>query len=207
MISTTRYRKDPKRKPERRGTPALNRQASGARGGRATRDATRFRHQQRRAWNSLQSGDGHRRIEQSRHGAPYSPYSYNSAETSPHAGFAPATPATSPAYPHDLPHVHTQPLFNPQTPPDHQAFPSTSPSGLYLSYGETAEPKAAPLATFDFLPLDYGQAGLFGNHDPELQFDPNTPTPSLVTNDSVMSDEHMQAFLGNDISNAHTGFQ
>lgn len=46
VISTTRYRKDPKRKPERRAVPALNRQASGAKGGRATRDASRMRQQQ-----------------------------------------------------------------------------------------------------------------------------------------------------------------
>ncbi|TKA25460.1 hypothetical protein B0A50_06327 [Salinomyces thailandicus] len=41
VISTTRYRKDPKRKPERRASPALKRQLSGAKGGQATRNATR----------------------------------------------------------------------------------------------------------------------------------------------------------------------
>lgn len=41
VISTTRYRKDPKRKPERRSSPALKRQMSGAKGGQATRNATR----------------------------------------------------------------------------------------------------------------------------------------------------------------------
>ena len=40
VISTTRYRKDPKRKPERRSSPALKRQISGSKGGQATRVAS-----------------------------------------------------------------------------------------------------------------------------------------------------------------------
>lgn len=41
MISTTRYRKDPKVKPTRRAVPALKRQISGSKGGQATRNAQR----------------------------------------------------------------------------------------------------------------------------------------------------------------------
>ncbi|KAK6438445.1 hypothetical protein LTR95_005361 [Oleoguttula sp. CCFEE 5521] len=40
VISTTRYRKHPKRKPERRSIPAPKRQQSGAKGGQATREAS-----------------------------------------------------------------------------------------------------------------------------------------------------------------------
>lgn len=68
VISTTRYRKDPKRKPERRAVPALNRQASGAKGGRATRDASR-----RRARPQYSPYSVSRSTPQSPFGHPYPP--------------------------------------------------------------------------------------------------------------------------------------
>lgn len=45
VISTTRYRRDPKRKAIRRGAPAPQRQLSGAKGGAATRAASQARRQ------------------------------------------------------------------------------------------------------------------------------------------------------------------
>ncbi|KAK3676662.1 hypothetical protein LTR78_003437 [Recurvomyces mirabilis] len=49
VISTTRYRKDPKHKPLKRAVPALKRQLSGAKGGQATRAAQRRQQQLREA--------------------------------------------------------------------------------------------------------------------------------------------------------------
>lgn len=40
------------------------------------------------------------------------------------------------------------------------------------------------------MPLDVSQGGLFGDHDPELgTTHPDTPTPSLVTEASFMTDD------------------
>nr|OQO24071.1 hypothetical protein B0A51_09624 [Rachicladosporium sp. CCFEE 5018] len=57
VISTTRYRKNPKRKPERRSIPAPKRQQSGAKGGQATREASaRRRAMQARLQNRVLRG-------------------------------------------------------------------------------------------------------------------------------------------------------
>ncbi|KAK4504499.1 hypothetical protein PRZ48_005415 [Zasmidium cellare] len=141
VISTTRYRKDPKRKPDtRRSTPALNRQTSGAKGGRATRDATRARQRER---------DRRARFEGWRSASP--PASGVVTPTSPYFGMQMGVGG---AY-------EMLPTSAPQTPPEwehpfHQAKPQ--------------HPFDVQGGAFEFLPLDMGQGGgLFGNSDAEMQ--------------------------------------
>ena len=73
-----------------------------------------------------------------------------------------------------------------------------------------SKPPTAYNANFDFLPLDYPQQNIFGDHDPELatQHDPNTPTPSLMTEASFMTDDNIppSAMMVGDMSQ-QTNFQ
>ncbi|PIB03126.1 Fork-head transcriptional regulator 2 [Cercospora beticola] len=194
VISTTRYRKDPKRKPERRATPAPNRQASGAKGGQATRDASRLRQQQQRL-HGMHGPPRHIRYGERRyHGHPppgYSPYSVHS------------TPHSPQTMPHFLPHGH--PISAPTSQPASPYFnvrpadaDDLTPLGMHLQgyHQATPEdfrvvPKPLPVSGLEFLPIDMTQGGLFGDHDPELgTTHPDTPTPSLMTEASFMTDDH-----------------
>ncbi|CAK3748725.1 Fork-head transcriptional regulator 2 [Lecanosticta acicola] len=203
VISTTRYRKDPKRKPERRAVPALSRQTSGAKGGRATRDATRFRQQQQhRATYGYPPTHRFRRMDRPQ----YSPYMSRSAEASPQPNMIPPTPASSPFYMDD-PANMPLPSSAPQTPPGHfHPVASTPPPAFHLM---DSKPPAPYHANFELLPLDYPQQTIFGDHDPEMsQHDPNTPTPSLMTEASFMTDDNIppSAMMMGDMGQ-QTGFQ
>ncbi|KAI5359588.1 putative Fork head domain, winged helix-like DNA-binding domain superfamily [Septoria linicola] len=193
VISTTRYRKDPKRKPERRAIPALNRQASGAKGGRATRDASRMRQQHQRL-HGTHTSRHLRRADRHHHMASpqYSPYSTQSTPHSPHIPFIPYPAHTIPmSAPTSQP---ASPYFNIHRPEDDEL---TTPMGFHLPGYHQATPEDFPpaakppsVSSFEFMPLDVSQGGLFGDHDPELgTTHPDTPTPSLMTEASFMTDD------------------
>lgn len=190
VISTTRYRKDPKRKSDRRSTtPALNRQASGARGGRATRDATRLR--QRRG--NSPAINRFRRSERS-HTSHFSPYS-----SSPSPGMLPTTPHTPPPryfldFDGDDGSQYPLPLSAGQTPPPHS-----------MMMFHEQQPK--PLQNLDYLPMEpaeYGQPGFFGgemmiphhqnyqthhlNHHTQQNVTPTPSQASYMTDTSFMTD-------------------
>lgn len=182
VISTTRYRKDPKRKLDtRRAAPALNRQTSGAKGGRATRDATRARQRERERrakfdeWRSTSPpGTGV--------GTPASPYfGYPQQQIKngqpqqtrpvgmPYEMLPTSAPQTPPEWSDQYQHRHLNPFHHHQ-----QMMKPPRQFGL--------QPHTAG-GTFEFLPLDMGQGmGLFGNSDEDVDF--RTPTPSLMTEGS-----------------------
>ncbi|CZT22227.1 uncharacterized protein RCC_08096 [Ramularia collo-cygni] len=185
VISTTRYRKDPKRKSDRRSTtPALNRQASGARGGRATRDATRLRQQHRNGGSTALNR--FRRSERS-HISRFSPYS-----SSPSPGMPPSSPLASSPYFLELdgddPSAYSLPLSNCQTPAPQVPMP------MYSEQKPT-------LQNLDYLPvepMDYAQGGIHNGLEFEMmqqQYNhhfPCTPTPSqasYMTESSYMTDD------------------
>lgn len=192
VISTTRYRKDPKRKSDRRSaTPALNRQASGARGGRATRDATRLRQQHRNG--GLPANNRFRRSERNHNTSQFSPYSMHSNSPSP--GMPPTSPHGPSPYFVDLdvdePSAYPLPLSAGQTPPPH---------GLMM-YNDQFKPVVQQ--SLEFLPLDHNQGSFFGDNEGEmmphhLQHHAGTPTPSqasYMTDTSFMTDDNVPGLM------------
>ncbi|GAB7329423.1 hypothetical protein MBLNU13_g01212t1 [Cladosporium sp. NU13] len=203
VISTTRYRKDPKRKPERRSSPALKRQISGAKGGQATRAASAHkRAMQARALGrtNISGFERHRRALRQQEPVFLTPTSMpnsNRATASPASGWMPhglpshLPHSTSlPASPYFVQSVENdsfgmgpaQSMLNPHTPPE-------------IHIGFSAPPKASPATTFDspskgFLNEfelayhDQAMSTLFPNHD---DFGPNTP--SLGTEMSFTADD------------------
>jgi hypothetical protein len=70
----------------------------------------------------------------------------------------------------------------------------------------TKPSSAAP--HFDLLALDCAQAPLFADHDPELGAPgPDTPTPSLMTEASFMTDENVPALVSCGTSRENTIFE
>ncbi|KAK4543348.1 hypothetical protein LTR36_005707 [Oleoguttula mirabilis] len=188
VISTTRYRKDPKRKPERRSSPALKRQISGAKGGQATRNATRRQQALReaRSFPSLSGRPRHLR-HQRRHGPGFlSPMSYHSHQASPQPHMLPHNPPASPYF-LDIEETVPMPMSAPQTPPQVQ-----------LMYD--AQPKSA-LSDFNFGHINFTNGGLIGDHD---DFVPDTP--SLATEASFMSEDGMQSLMSHNASREATSF-
>ena len=203
VISTTRYRKDPKRKPERRSSPALKRQISGAKGGQATRAASAHkRAMQARALGTtnISGFERHRRALRQQEPVFLTPTSMpnsNRATASPQSGWIPH------GLPSHLPHTTSLPASPyfvqsvendsfPMGPPQSMSNPHTPPE---IHIGYSAPPKASPTTTFDspsrgFLNEfelayhDQAMGSLFGNHD---DFGPNTP--SLGTEMSFTADE------------------
>ncbi|SMR41429.1 unnamed protein product [Zymoseptoria tritici ST99CH_1E4] len=184
VISTTRYRKDPKRKIERRSaTPAPKRQESGRKGGRATRDATRMRQQHRNA-HSVPAP--YRRSERNYNGQTYSPYSAHSNSASP--AMQSSSPHTSSPY--------VVGLDEPASYPVAMSVGQTPPTQMQVMYDNQSK-APAPMQSYEFLPIDYSHGGFFGTSDPELggHLDPNTPTPSLMTEGSWPMDDGMPGLM------------
>lgn len=105
--------------------------------------------------------------------------------------------------PHFLPHGH--PISAPTSQPASPYFnvrpadaDDLTPLGMHLQgYHQAtpedfrAVPKPLPVSGLEFLPIDMTQGGLFGDQDPELgTTHPDTPTPSLMTEASFMTDDH-----------------
>ena len=203
VISTTRYRKDPKRKPERRSSPALKRQISGAKGGQATRAASAHkRAMQARALGTtnISGFERHRRALRQQEPVFLTPTSMpnsNRATASPTSGWMPhglpshLPHSTSlPASPYFVQSVENdsfamgppQSMSNPHTPPEiHIGFsapPKASPTNAFDS------PSKGFLNEFELAYHDQAMGTLFGNHD---DFGPNTP--SLGTEMSFTADD------------------
>lgn len=94
VISTTRYRKESKRKSERRSSPALKRQISGAKGGQATRAAAHHRRLVQARLNSMQRSARNQRTGPQMSPFPGSPTSAGSCRpsASPSPAFFPVQP-------------------------------------------------------------------------------------------------------------------
>lgn len=206
VISTTRYRKDPKRKPERKSPPALKRQKSGAKGGQATRAASvrKRLEKARNAGSHLPNGSnpfpqGPRRQEVPSFTPSFAPNSVPGSylpTTAPHQVWQPVSmqhtflPPPSPSY--CLPATETgefcclpPPLSTPNTPDEILVgFPAPQKS--------LASPSAAfgSLTEFELGYHDQALGTLFGNHD---GFEPNTP--SLATEMSFATDEMTPASM------------
>ena len=191
VISTTRYRKDPKRKSERRGLPALKRQISGAKGGQATRNATRRQQalQQARSHPNVSAFPTHRR-QHKRQGPPFfTPTPVHSMPPSPQPGMMMPKPPSSPYF-IDYEQGVGRPatLSAPQTPPD-----------LHMMYGAPAK---SALNDFEFSHIDFLNGGFIGNHD---DFAPETP--SLATEASFAScDDNMPMMSSHNASRETSSF-
>lgn len=156
VISTTRYRKDPKKKPERRSSPALKRQISGAKGGKATRDASAHRKAVLARANTHASTNGYsvlNSLERQRQQARFPPTSMPtpaSASASPGiftqhvSSVGPTSGPPSPYFPvqcaENEPWTHMQPLTysNPNTPTEVQTSAFGYPSKAVLGNFELA---------------------------------------------------------------------
>ncbi|KAK3705897.1 hypothetical protein LTR37_013050 [Vermiconidia calcicola] len=188
VISTTRYRKDPKRKHERKGLPALKRQISGARGGQATRAATRRIKEMHQARSSpYTSAAEHHRRHRHRGG-------YDSGFISPMSVHSPQPNMLSsgPASPYFFPLEEEYPMQQPSN--------LHTPPQLQLRYD--APPPKPALEKFELQHIDFHNGGgLFGDTD-------NMPpeTPSLATDASFMSDDGMQSLLSPAMSREQTIF-
>ncbi|KAK5110638.1 hypothetical protein LTR62_005678 [Meristemomyces frigidus] len=200
VISTTRYRKDPKHKPLKRSVPALKRQLSGAKGGQATRAAQR-RQQQLREARSFPNMNSRLRHQQ------HFPSPTSSMR---HQGPNIFNPNPLPMYNHGLPNVHshytsmleapTSPYFIGMDDPTMSPAPRSAlltPPQVQVLYDLHGHKLSSPAMTnFDFGHIDFTNGGMIGQEP--LQ-DPYTPdTPSLGTEASFMSEEGMQAGIGGD---------
>jgi len=178
VISTTRYRKDPKRKPERRSFPALKRQISGAKGGQATRNATRRQQALREVRSfpklSSRSRQLHRQRRQDPEHMGDQPYHVTNSYIQ-QAAFE----STSPYF-LDMDENMPTPMSNPST-----------PAQVQLMF--EAQPKVA-LSNLNFGPIDFTNGALIGIHD---SFSPDTP--SLATEASYMSEDAIHTLM------SHTG--
>lgn len=172
VISTTRYRRDPKRKPERRGLPALKRQISGAKGGAATRAAShakRLREAHARSMRMMPLADRHAGYCNGPEANYLSPAPMRPAQHSPRAQLS----SPSPYFINSMdasPVVGRPPFSDPHTPPQ-------------LHLGHDA-PEKGILNEFELQHIDYSNGGLFGNVD-----DNHPYTPSLITEASFFTDE------------------
>ncbi|KAM0720239.1 hypothetical protein Q7P37_004375 [Cladosporium fusiforme] len=214
VISTTRYRKDPKRKPERRSAPAIKRQLSGAKGGQATRAASAAR----RAMQARASGGQHfSGIEQHRCGVRKHEEVYFTPTSVPTSMSASMQTANHPAaslqpgwLPHNMPpppvpHPMSQPpspyfvqpmeddsfsaithpsMSNPHTPNEVQVGYEGHAKAMPSPPAALGSPSRAFLTEFELSHLDNETKGLFGNHDEWLP-----DTPSLDTEGSFISEE------------------
>lgn len=209
VISTTRFRKDPKRKPERRSSPALKRQISGAKGGQATRAASAAKRAlQARALESqnLSAIERHRRDIRRNDSAFFAPTSkpkYERAATSSPQPYwvahgMPHAPPPALMFQHlSQPHSPHHPLeHEPWAMADHQSLSNpNTPSEVQVGFGGQAKTMVSPstgfnspskdfLTEFELQHLDHEVRGLFGNHD---DFTPDTP--SLATEGSFSAEE------------------
>lgn len=210
VISTTRYRKNPKRKPERKTSPALKRQISGAKGGQATRAASQHRRAVQARLNGLQR---HARQQRDRVQVQY----YGSPTS---AGSSRPSASPSPAFYHPQPQPGSYLAMNGL--PQPTSAPSSHPSSPYFmppqdnepfalvggQAGLNADPHTPPqvqigldnndgrktsglLTEFDLAHLGYGDRSLFGNVDDGMVVmeGAEVETPSMTTEASFFSDE------------------
>ena len=210
VISTTRYRKDPKRKPERRSSPALKRQISGAKGGQATRAASQHRramqqrligrkrnghlhrndpHVQHYYGSSTSAGSGQSSTLPSPH--PFAPQPHHIfpplINGLPRLSSAPSSHPTSPYFPTALNTEH----FIPASQQDLTADPYTPPQ-VQLGFETGTERKTSGLLTeFELQHIDHELRPFFGNSDEGLVGieDAEVETPSLTTEASFFSEE------------------
>lgn len=188
VISTTRYRKDPKRKPERRGHPAPKRQISGARGGQATRAAIRRNHGMHHVQPTpyLSLPDHHVRSRYIRHEPTMSPHSPHFVGHSPQLLMTPLSPAS----PYHL-GIEEDTIL--------PTLPGTTPPQVAFSYGEDFKP-ATP--NFGLPAHDLPNAYLFFRNQDEVV----PGTPSMGTEASFMTDECVPELLSRDMSRETTMF-
>ncbi|KAK1072670.1 hypothetical protein LTR12_009459 [Friedmanniomyces endolithicus] len=191
VISTTRYRKDPKHKPLKRATPALKRQISGAKGGQATRNAQRRQQQLReaRSYPNLSTRQRHTDLRR------------------PHRPGPPIMPPTSFYDNHPFPHPF-MPLYDHPPSPyfldiDDQISRSAplTPPRVQMLYD--TQPKSM-LSEFNFGHIDFTNGGIIGGGGEHEYFAPDTP--SLGTEASYMSDDGMQSLLSHNASREPTSF-
>ncbi|KAK4953070.1 hypothetical protein LTR10_008775 [Elasticomyces elasticus] len=188
VISTTRYRKDPKHKPLKRATPALKRQISGAKGGQATRNAQRRQQQLReaRSYPNLSTRQRHNQRQLPMHGLPLMsalPYYDNHG----HPPFMQMQEQPRSPYFVDVEEAYSpMPRSAPLTPPR-----------MHLMYD--MQPK--PIGDFNFGHIDFTNGGIIGGHE---DFTPDTP--SLATEASYMSDDGMQSLMSHNASREPTSF-
>lgn len=201
VISTTRYRKDPKRKPERRSSPALKRQISGAKGGQATRAASArrramlARHSGAHSLNGIKQYQRDPRNQEMPFFAPNFMPGSNRGTASPHPGWIPhgmPQQKSLPPSPYYLPSTENEQFT--MLPPQSLSNPHT-PTEIYVSYAAPPKTLASPstafgspskgcLTEFELSYHSQAMSSLFGNHD---GFEPNTP--SLGTEMSFAADE------------------
>lgn len=189
VISTTRYRKDPKRKPKKRSTPAAKRQISGKKGGQATRAASRRQKALRGvgSFPNLDATRGHHGYQTGPFSGYYTPTSMHSALPSPQeAMFHPPAPPSPYCFDFDD-QAAAMPFPSPQT-----------PSQMQLMYGGNMKPA---VQDFEFGHIDLTQGGLFGNHD---HMAPDTP--SLATEASFVSEDDLQLLVSHDLIGEATSF-
>ena len=159
--------------------PALKRQLSGARGGQATRAASRRNrelHQARSAPYPAASGR-HYRHERGLDSGFASPLSVHSERASPMSNMLPTSEPASPfSFFRQDPEYHFGLPPNPHTPPQ-----------LQLRYDTPAKPA---LEKFELQHIDYSNGNLFGDYDDFV-----SATPSLATEASCMSDDGMESLF------------
>ncbi|WPH01674.1 Hypothetical protein R9X50_00452500 [Acrodontium crateriforme] len=177
VISTTRYRKDPKRKTDRRGTPAVKRQISGAKGGQATRNATRRQQQalhQARSYPSMSNQHYEQRPILRQYDSPYfSPTPFQFQHNSPQPVFMTQQQPASPYFVH----------FEERSSMPPSSDPGQSPQ-LFQSSFET-QMKPIPVFTeFQNGYIDFMNCGFPGSQDVMAP-----DTPSLATEASFMTDD------------------
>ncbi|KAK3110276.1 hypothetical protein LTR53_015601 [Teratosphaeriaceae sp. CCFEE 6253] len=186
VISTTRYRKDPKHKPLKRATPALKRQISGAKGGQATRDAQRRQQQLReaRSYPNLSARQRHNLRQPPRHSPTMmSPMPFFGHHAPPH----PFLPTPQSPYFDVEEQISPMPRSAPLTPPRAQM--------LFDLHSKSI------MTDFSFGHIDFTNGGIIGEHD---DFTPDTP--SLATEASYMSDDGMQSLMSHNASREPTSF-
>ena len=187
VISTTRYRKDPKRKPERRSSPALKRQISGAKGGQATRNATRRQQALREAksFATTSAFQRHQRSYRDQGLGLFAPTPIHSSHASPQPGMMHMTAPSSPYF-LNVDDSSLTPMSGLPTPPQVQLMYDMQPKPV--------------LADFDFSAVDF-TSGFVAEHD---HFGPDTP--SLSTEASFTSDDGMQSLMSHNASREATSF-
>ncbi|QIW99573.1 hypothetical protein AMS68_005091 [Peltaster fructicola] len=169
VISTTRYRRDPKRKPERRGLPAPKRQMSGAKGGAATRAAVH-----------------HKRLQEARArlSRPMNTNAHRHYTTTPESNSASPAHMMAP-YPVGHPpgpyfiNGPTSPTTNEQSP--FSLSPCTPPAPLLPTH---IREQKGHLRGFELSHLEYN-TGLFSNVDTNPPFSPLSLTETNFYTDDA----------------------
>lgn len=176
IISTTRYRKDPKHKAVFLSSPILKRQVSGTRGGQVVKNATRRQQTLRAAGPVPPLSVGHVHLNSERKfdldflGGPPTPL-YARPQQHMQSPLSPLNP-----YLLDHDNGHTIPISTTHT-----------PQQLQNTYDVQSK---ETLSNFNSGNIGFANGGVFGNHD---DFAPDTP--SLATEASFISEEGIHSHL------------